>query len=157
MNKQSITEEIKDIIDGMARSGALTPDAIRQFDEMRQQAALLEAELTEVKKQHASTKDQLSETQRQLNSKTVECYDLKTRAETAEKKNREADKALWVAEFEKERRVEMRSILSDVFRNAELNRTLMKSVPVAGGPSYPGGPPMVTYHGESGTETHVTK
>lgn len=131
----SITEQLQGIVDTAARSGALTPEAIRQFDEMRKRVEELEESvasksrqiesLDATKRDMALTNTKIGGEREQLQRRVTELETLKAGAE----------KAVWVADFERRRREEMRGILHDVFRNTEVSRSIMRShvVPYSGG------------------------
>lgn len=153
----SVVEEIKTIVEGVARSGALTPEAIRQFDEMGKRVKQLEASLDAKRDELESTRKDRDRYSRELSAKNDEVTALSRRAEAAELKNAEADKAIWIAKFEAERRQEMRSIVSDVFRNAEVQRMISNSVPHWTPPAYQGGSPTLQYSTETRTETETRK
>jgi chromosome segregation ATPase len=150
-------EQLKQILDDVARTGALTATAITQFDEYRKRVEDLEKQVasTTLSKNDALARSQAQSVQiSQLNEQVAaQGKDLeKLRAESAA-----AQKAVWVAEFEKERRGEMRSILSDVFRNVEVHRAIGRTVVVPANPPSPsntyGAPPYPHRVDDSETTT----
>lgn len=153
----SVTTQLKAIVDQAARSGALTPEAIRQFDDLQKRSTELEASLearTKERDEARTARDErgksLTETQQKLEAAVK-------RAEVAELTNEQARKAIWVAQFEGERRQEMRSILGDVFRNSEVQRTISNNVSHVTPPQYQGGSTGIQYATDTRTETETRK
>jgi hypothetical protein len=153
----SVTTQLKAIVDQAARSGALTPEAIRQFDDLQKRSTELEASLearTKERDEARSVRDAKAQSLTETQQKLAEAI---KRAEVAESTNTAAQKAIWVAQFEAERRNEMRSILSDVFRNAEIQRTISHSQPMVIPPTYQGGVSTIQYSQDTKTETETRK
>lgn len=122
---ETVSKQLQDIVDGVARSGALTPDAIRQFDELRKRCESLDTQLTAV----VAERDAYRKDNQTLVAKSgaiaTELETSRKRVSELEALRAEAEKSVWVAKFESDRRQEMRSILSDVFRNVEVRREMI--------------------------------
>jgi hypothetical protein len=149
-----VTEDLKKIVDQVAREGALTPDAIRQFDVMRENLERAEREKEGLTKQ----RDELHEKLRVL-TKDHEVLGvlLKVRIEDCDRyaqREMEFNRMSWLFQHEQDRRMDMRSIISEVFRNFETARTFSKSLMGAGPPQWQGGPPGNVMESHSETERH---
>lgn len=141
-------QDLKSIVDRVAREGALTPDAIKQFGDLQERLETAEAELAKAKD---SRDAHSAQAQRLLKDVGV----LTERVTAADKeltnyRTREFEFTLQqrLIDSERERRHEMRSIVSEVFKNFETARAFTKMVPMP--PQYQGGPP--TYGTESQTD-----
>lgn len=149
--------QFQKIIDDVARSGALTPDAIRQFDLMR-------GTVEDLQKALSAKTEEIKGLQKRFSDSEQKCAEykagyesvLKDKTELVKLKD-EAQKAVWIAEFEKQRREEMRSIVGDVFRNSEVRRNISLSSPVVVPPSYPGGCHQIQYASDTREETEIVK
>jgi len=122
----SITEQLQALVDGVARSGALTPDAIRQFDEYRVKVTKLEAELEE----RTASRDSHSRESKRVATELASCKEVLNAANRRIAELEALQDEAKVAKLEVERRQEMRSILSDVFRNAEIMRSITYHTPM---------------------------
>jgi DNA repair exonuclease SbcCD ATPase subunit len=148
-----VTEDLKKIVDQVAREGALTPDAIKQFDKMRENLEDAESELKQVREQRDRA---LAESQERHKTITVLDASLKVRIEEIDKlhkREHEFDRQQWLYYNEVERRLEMRGIISDMFKNFELTRMFTKNTMVPGPPAYSGGPATFNNQSESHIET----
>lgn len=136
----SFVEQLQEIVDGMARAGALTPAAIRQFEEMRQNLVRSETELKRAAEDRDIAQRRAAAAEGLVREKTTALNDMEKRSQKAEARIEEAERAIWKSNQEIERRIEMRSILSDVFRNIEVRRMVSHTVPVpmqmSGGTTY---------------------
>lgn len=153
----NVTDQLKEIVDGVARSGALTPEAIRQFDDLRKRATELEASLETRTKERDEARTMRDRNASEAKDTGNRLLEMTKRAEVAEATNADAKKAIWVADFEKQRREELRSIVGDVFRNAEVRRSISHSNPVVMPPTYPGGCATTQYVTDTREETETTK
>lgn len=137
-------QDIQQIIDSVARSGALTPDAIRQFDELRKRCEDSESKAATAEKGIEALLTERSALEREIIALTRDLDAARKNLGELNKTAANAEKALWIADFERSRREEMRSILGDVFRNVEFRREMFGSVvpaPSANPSYYP--PPSV--------------
>jgi hypothetical protein len=143
MNK--VTEDLKKIVDEVARGGALTAQAVKQFDDMRSSLETIERELEQVKRQRDSLHDDLRKLTKE--KEFIETA-LKVRIEDCDRyAARELDfnRMAWLYQHEVDRRLDMRGIVSEVFKNFETAREFTKVTPV----------PM-TSGGNTWVQDHVT-
>jgi chromosome segregation ATPase len=152
------TKRLQEIVDDVARTGALTPAAIKQFDQLRQQVEVLESRLEEMTKDRDQQKTLAGNFNKAADRLGEELKVAAGRINIAEARIAKADQAIWQAEHLKARGDELRGILSDVFRNFEFNRNFHQSsmVPVPNN-SYPGAAPTMHTSSESLTETKTIK
>jgi chromosome segregation ATPase len=149
----TLTDQLQAIIRDVAATGALTPDAIRQFDDYRKKAELLETSLENRDAQLKLSKDACAQLTSKLSEMTGALNAATTRAAAAETKIAEAEKAIWIAGFEKNRGNELRAIIGEVFRNFEVNRSITTNVAHPGQPQYPGAAPPMSFSTDTTNET----
>lgn len=123
----NISKKLEEIVNDVARSGALTPAAIKQFDQMRKDLdeaqAKAERDTREI--------DNLRKTETILRG-TIKEQEIKIREIAAERNdllNRErafAEGAIHL-QHERDRRQELRSILGDMFRNTVFREEITKT------------------------------
>jgi Skp family chaperone for outer membrane proteins len=134
----SIETDIKAIIDNAARSGALTPEAIRQFDQIRVTAEKLEQMNDDLAAKLKAANTELSDLKLRMSHAQEKVRTLEKSVETYKKLEFafELNKAMMV--FEQDRRKELREIIKDVFRNIQVRETMIGRSPPAtsANPSY---------------------
>lgn len=130
-------EQLQQILDDVARTGALTATAIKQFDDYRKRVEELEKVNATHEKWRYETGRELDKLRSDLSHRSQQVEAQGKELEKLRAESAAAQKAIWVAGFEAERRQEMRSILSDVFRNVELNRTIARNIVVPATPPTP--------------------
>lgn len=132
----TLSDAIQKLIDETARGGALTPEAIRQFDLMRQKVETLEASNATLTQKGIDASGRADRLEKELYGIKEDFRQARELVSTLQAGKAEADKAVWIATFERERRIEMRDILKDVFRNTEVRRSIHGNVPIATSGSY---------------------
>jgi chromosome segregation ATPase len=125
-------EQLKTILDDVARSGALTPEAIRQFDDMRGRVSLLEQKVATSELAQAAASKSVEQYRSQVATLESKLEVITKERDVLKLEQEVAKRASWIAEFEIDRRKEMRSILSDVFRNVEVHRTISRNAVIPG-------------------------
>lgn len=132
----SLETEIQTLIAGVAREGALTAQAIKQFDQMTERVKALETSKERLDREceaHSKRNDKLTSDLADTRKRLIEA---EARIETYRKQEFTFELNSRMMAFEQDRRIEMRAILSDVFRNVEIHRSIAKTVftPVEGNP-----------------------
>lgn len=132
----SLETEIQTLIAGVAREGALTAQAIKQFDELTNRVKHLEESCNKLDQELKDERKLKGALQTELSLTSARLKDAEARLETYRKQEFTFELNNRMMAFEQDRRIEMRSILSDVFRNVEIHRSIAKSVftPVEGIP-----------------------
>jgi hypothetical protein len=148
-------KQIQEIVEGMGRAGALTPAAITQFEAIRVRAEELAATVQKAKDDFERLDKTMRVQAAELTARNAALAQADKRIAEFEKLQKDAERAIWTANAEVERRAEMRAILSDVFRNAEIHRTITALTPIV----IPGVNGMMGYvqTGETRTETTETQ
>lgn len=142
-----VTDDLKAIVEKVAREGALTPAAIKQFDEISMRLETAEAELKTTKERLTAETERRHTTSTELATASTALAEANKALATYRTREFELTVQARLYEHMVYSRQEMRGILADAFKNFELSREFTKSVPLP--PSYSGGPP------NQGFETHT--
>lgn len=135
--------QLKTIVDEVARSGALTPAAIKQFDELKTRLEQAEKELLAARTARDMWEADVKRLREAVLARDKDLKDTRDKLETLETRRFEFTLQERLYQSQIERRVEMRSIVSEVFRNFEAVKMLSRGEMVP--PAYPGGSPTLQY------------
>ena len=132
----NLEEEIRKLIESSAREGAFTAATIKQFDQMAEKVKTLETAKDRIEREYYDVKKRKGEREKELHSYLARVETLTKQVEAYKKQEFTFELNNRMMAFEKERREEMRSIVSDIFRNVEVHRSIAKTVftPVEGIP-----------------------
>ena len=132
----NLEEEIRKLIESSAREGAFTAATIKQFDLMAEKVKTLETTKDKLQKECEARNERAEKLEKELHSYLARVETLTKQVEAYKKQEFTFELNNRMMAFEKERREEMRSIVSDIFRNVEVHRSIAKTVftPVEGIP-----------------------
>lgn len=138
----TITEELSSIVQQVARSGALTPDAISQFEKLRLRCDELERINKRLQAENINYSQKIRQLEHTIETRDKELAEANKRAAQTDQERFDNKWNRAVAIYEQDRRQELRSILHDLCRNTTYRETLMKSRGTEQPAQWQGGQPI---------------
>jgi hypothetical protein len=130
---KTVTEQLNDIVMASVGSTALTAEALGKFVELQKQFEALTKERDTYKRDADTFQRQASLVDIKNAELDKQNQALKSRIEKAEALELQSKMDVFEKNFYLARGNEMRSILSDVFRNIQVHRNITSHIPIAPG------------------------
>jgi chromosome segregation ATPase len=128
MTNESVANQLLSVVQTAIGNTALTAETLGKFAELQKQFEAMQAEKIKYEDWWKGKTAEMAKASTQIETLTKELNALRTKIEKAEALEQQSKMDTFQLEFYKARGNEMRGILSEVFRNIQVHRSITRAV-----------------------------